>query len=192
MTDIAELKRRIRQQAMANRRAQSNRDSLSRDIFAKVTALPAYQAAQTVMYYVAMPSEVQTRDALVAALRSGKGVVVPYCVAGELALCRLESLDELEPGTWNIPEPNRRLRSLPEKQSQVTELDVIIVPGVAFDRRGGRIGHGKGYYDRLLARAEPKTRRIAVAYECQMFPEVPMSEHDIFMDTVVTEEAVYR
>jgi 5-formyltetrahydrofolate cyclo-ligase len=191
MTDIAQLKRQIRRQAMANRRSQTNRDLLSRAIFARVSALAEYRAAQTVMYYVAMPVEVQTRKALLAALRSNQRIVVPYCEDRQLALFRLESMDELEPGTLNIPEPKRRLRSVPEKQVEVTELDVVIVPGVAFDRSGGRLGHGKGYYDRLLARADPKTRRIAVAYECQMFPHIPMSKHDVVMDKVVTERAVY-
>jgi 5-formyltetrahydrofolate cyclo-ligase len=191
MTDITALKGRIRRQAIANRQAQTNRDALSRDILSRVTALPEYQAAQTIMYYVAMPVEVQTRDALVAALRSDKNVVVPYCDRGELSLFRLESMDELDPGMWTILEPHGQLRSLPAKRARVSELDVIIVPGLAFDRKGGRIGHGKGYYDRLLARAESKTKRIAVAYECQMFPEVPMSEHDIYMDKVVTEKAIH-
>jgi len=189
--DIAERKRQIRQQATAQRQSQADRDSLSRDIFARVTALPEYQAARTVMYYVAMPVEVQTRDALATALSSVKRVVVPYCVAGELALFRLESMDELEPGTWDIPEPCGHLRSVPEKQVHVDELDVVIVPGVAFDRFGGRLGHGKAYYDRLLARAKRNTQRIAVAYECQMFPQIPMSPHDVYMDKVVTEGAVY-
>jgi 5-formyltetrahydrofolate cyclo-ligase len=192
MVDMTERKRQIRRQAIANRQLQANRESLSRVISATVEALPAYRAAQTVMYYVAMPVEVQTRDALTAALHAGKRVVVPYCAGGELELFRLADMDELEPGTLGILEPSRDLRSIREKQAHAGELDVIIVPGVAFDRRGGRLGHGKGYYDRLLARTEPRTRRIAVAYESQMFPEIPMSDHDVFMDMVVTETTVYR
>jgi 5-formyltetrahydrofolate cyclo-ligase len=66
-----------------------------------------------------------------------------------------------------------------------------MVPGVAFDREGGRTGHGKGYYDKLLQHARPDAPLVALAFECQLFPEIPMQPHDIFMDAVVTEEAVY-
>jgi 5-formyltetrahydrofolate cyclo-ligase len=73
----------------------------------------------------------------------------------------------------------------------VTSLELIIVPGVAFDSSGGRIGHGKGYYDRLLRNVTPATRIVALAFECQMFAEIPMLDQDAFMDKVVTERAVY-
>jgi 5-formyltetrahydrofolate cyclo-ligase len=74
----------------------------------------------------------------------------------------------------------------------VGEIDLIVVPGVAFDRRGGRTGHGKGYYDKLLTHARRDTVLVAVAFECQVFSEVPMTERDVFMDRIVTEKAVYR
>ena len=71
------------------------------------------------------------------------------------------------------------------------EIDLIMVPGVAFDRRGARMGHGKGYYDKLLQHARPETPLIALAFECQLFPEIPTASHDIFMDMIITESAVY-
>ena len=67
----------------------------------------------------------------------------------------------------------------------------MIVPGVAFDRDGGRLGHGFGYYDKLLNRARPDAPLVALAFECQLFPQIPMQAHDVFMDKVVTESAVY-
>jgi 5-formyltetrahydrofolate cyclo-ligase len=70
-------------------------------------------------------------------------------------------------------------------------LDLVMVPGVAFDLRGGRLGHGKGYYDRLLPRIRPSAPLVAVAFECQLFPEIPMLEYDVFMDRVITEKAIY-
>jgi 5-formyltetrahydrofolate cyclo-ligase len=66
-----------------------------------------------------------------------------------------------------------------------------MVPGVAFDRRGGRMGHGKGYYDKLLEHARLDTPLVALAFECQMFPEIPVAEHDVFMDKIITESATY-
>ncbi|HVJ85527.1 MAG TPA: 5-formyltetrahydrofolate cyclo-ligase [Caulifigura sp.] len=191
MSSVAELKKTIREQSHANRNALVEKDELSKLIMARVMALPEYHAANTVMYYIDVRSEVRTRQALPDALASGKRVIIPYCVDGELELFHLESMDELELGMYRILEPKAELRTVAEKKIDVEALDLIIVPGVAFDRRGGRTGHGKGYYDKLLEHAKPSTPLVALAFECQMFPEIPMDGHDIFMDKVVTEEAVY-
>lgn len=190
--DLHDLKKSIRQQAQANRKAQPDKDNVSLAIWERFSSLPEYASAKTVMLYVHMRNEVRTQPFLSVALSQGKKVVVPYCVEDELELFRLESMDELEIGTWGILEPRMLLRAMPEKRPQPEELDLVMVPGVAFDRRGGRTGHGKGYYDKLLQHARPDAPLVAVAYECQLFPEIPMMEHDIFMDKVVTEQAVYE
>ncbi|MFM8726912.1 MAG: 5-formyltetrahydrofolate cyclo-ligase, partial [Planctomycetaceae bacterium] len=70
--------------------------------------------------------------------------------------------------------------------------DLIMVPGVAFDRRGARMGHGKGYYDKLLQHARLNTPLVALAFECQLFEEIPVADHDIFMDRLITEDHVYQ
>ncbi len=184
-------KRRIRRQAEALRRAQPDKDALSRVICARFAGLPEYAAAATVMAYVGFGDEVRTRAFLCAAMAEGKRVVVPYCQGGELALFALEALDELAPGTLGIPEPKTELRSLPGRRMAPGALDLVMVPGVAFDRRGGRVGHGKGYYDRLLARLRPETLAAAVAFECQVFAEVPMGPHDVPMHRLITEKAIY-
>lgn len=188
----AELKQQIRAQAHENRNAQENKEELSRGIVSRFMSLPEYQAARTVLFYLDVRSEVRTRHSLEDALASGKKIVVPYCIEGEvLELFHLESLDELSLGMYRILEPKPELRSLPHKQVPVEEIDLIMVPGVAFDRRGGRTGHGKGYYDKLLEHSRPETPLVALAFECQMFPEIPMQPHDVFMDKVITEAAVY-
>jgi 5-formyltetrahydrofolate cyclo-ligase len=187
-----ERKREIRERAHANRRAQPDKDRLSREILGKLRSLPEYQSAGTVMFYVDFRDEVRTRPDLVEAMAKGKRVVVPYCSAGELELFHLERMEELDAGMLGILEPREELRRVDAKRVDVSQLDLIIVPGVAFDPRGGRTGHGKGYYDKLLASARPDTALFAVAFECQLFPEVPMAEHDVFMDMVVTEKSVYR
>ena len=192
LLESAERKRRIREQAHANRRAQKDKDALSRQIVSKFVALPEYEAAQTVMFYIDVRAEVRTRADLPAALESGKRIVVPYCVDGELELFDLASMDELEIGMYKILEPKPELRTVIEKRVEVDELDRIMVPGVAFDRRGGRTGHGKGYYDKLLEHARPETPLVALAFECQMFDEIPTEEHDVFMDKVITEAGVYQ
>ena len=193
LESIRERKDALRKQAHANRNAQENKDELSRRIVGAFMSLPEYATAETVMFYIDVRSEVRTRHDLQLALESGKRVIVPWCnAAGELELFRLKSMDELELGMYRILEPKQDLRGLPEKQVDVSELDLIMVPGVAFDRRGGRMGHGKGYYDKLLQHARLDTPLVALAFECQLFEEIPVAEHDIFMDRVITEDRVYE
>jgi 5-formyltetrahydrofolate cyclo-ligase len=190
--DLGTHKQAIRKQALANRFAQPEKDAVSRIIWDKFVALPEVAAATTLMLYVHMRNEVRTQPYLSEALRLGKRIVIPYCVDDSLELFHLEDIEELEIGTWSILEPRLLLRAQPGKRVRSEEPDVVMVPGVAFDRRGGRMGHGRGYYDKLLAHVRPDARLVAAAYECQVFPEVPMAEHDVFMDRVVTEQAVYE
>jgi 5-formyltetrahydrofolate cyclo-ligase len=189
--DPQQLKKSIREQAHAARNALPNKDELSGLICERLAALPEYARANTVMYYVDVRSEVRTRHYLPAALTQGKRIVVPYCVNGELELFHLQNMDELALGMYKILEPKAELRALAGKRVEAGELDLVIVPGVAFDRDGGRTGHGFGYYDKLLNRARPDAPLIALAFECQLFPRIPMQPHDVFMDKVVTETAVY-
>ncbi|MCA9106084.1 MAG: 5-formyltetrahydrofolate cyclo-ligase [Pirellulaceae bacterium] len=189
--DRAALKQQIREQAHENRRAQEDKDEISRDIMARFMTLPEYDRAATVMFYIDVRAEVRTRNDLEKALGSGKKIVVPYCVDGELELFHLESMDELETGMYKILEPRQDLRSVESKRVDVAELDLIMVPGVAFDRVGGRTGHGKGYYDKLLEHAKLTTPLVGVAFDCQIFDEIPMESHDIFMDRVVTQSETY-
>ncbi len=169
--------------------AQKNKDELSRTICATFTALPAYTAARTVMWYVDAGSEVRTRHTLPEALTHGKRVVVPWCVVetNRLELFLLEDMSELVEGAYKILEPKQELRGLPQKKVMPDELDLVMVPGTAFDLRGGRMGQGKGYYDRLLANARADAPLVALAFDCQMFEEIPVASHDVFMDLVVTE-----
>ena len=142
------------------------------------------------MLYVGVRSEVRTHWLLPEPLEKGKRIVVPYCVGNELQVFLLESLDELAAGTYGILEPRPELRALPSRRVEAGQIDLVMVPGVAFDRRGGRLGHGKGYYDRFLPRLRPDVLAVGVAFECQLLGEVPMLPSDVFMDRVITEEAV--
>jgi 5-formyltetrahydrofolate cyclo-ligase len=190
--DYQAVKSRIRETAHAQRRDQPNKDELSRRIVAKFFGLEEYRAARTVLLYLDVRAEVRTRHDLPSALASGKRIVVPWCNDdGQLELFHLEHVDELSVGMYKILEPRLELRLLPAKQVAVTELDVVMVPGVAFDRRGARMGHGKGYYDKLLENVRPDTPVVALAFECQLFPEIPNEPHDVFMDKILTEAGVY-
>lgn len=188
---LKQQKELLRQQAHANRQALANKDELSEIICQRFAELPEYQAAQTVMFYVDVRAEVRTRHYLPTALEHGKRIVVPYCVDGELELFHLEDMQELAVGMYKILEPRPELRELPRKRIDVAELDLIMVPGVAFDRSGARMGHGFGYYDKLLEHARADTPLVALAFECQLFEEIPTQAHDVFMDKIITEATVY-
>ena len=182
----------LREQARKARVAQPDKDATSGKILERVFALPDYQAAKCVMFYVDAGSEVRTRHHLPAALESGKSIVVPYCVVETttLRLFRLESMQELVEGAYKILEPRVELRESPAKQVRPEELDLVLVPGTAFDREGGRMGQGKGYYDRLLAGVRTDAKLVALAFACQLVDRVPVDGHDVFMDLVVTEDEV--
>jgi 5-formyltetrahydrofolate cyclo-ligase len=191
--DWQEQKKAIREQAHANRKAQENKDELSQKICETFAALPEYQSARTVLFYIDVRTEVRTRNYLATALGHGKKIAVPWCRPdGHLELFELTSMEELAVGMYKILEPRAELRELPEKRVDIKQVDLIMVPGVAFDRRGARMGHGFGYYDKLLEHSRPDTPLVALAFECQLFPEIPTQAHDIFMDKIITERAVYQ
>jgi 5-formyltetrahydrofolate cyclo-ligase len=191
LTPLQITKKQIREEAHARRNAQLDKEALSQSICATFASLPEYQAATTVMFYVDVRSEVRTRHYLATALTHGKKIVVPFCVDGQLELFHLEDMNELEIGMYKILEPRKDLRERSGKKVAVLQLDLIMVPGVAFDKRGARMGHGFGYYDKLLEHARPDAPFVALAFECQLFPEIPTQAHDVFMDKIITEKAVY-
>ncbi|TWU12000.1 5-formyltetrahydrofolate cyclo-ligase family protein [Symmachiella macrocystis] len=184
-------KPQIRQQARDARQALDNRHARSQQITDHLHTLPEYQSAHTVMLYVSVREEVATADLINAALETDKQVVIPYCHDGELQLFHLKNRDELTPGAYGIPEPHSELRTQPDRSAATDQLDIILVPGVAFDIHGARCGHGKGYYDKLLQTAKSKTPLIALAFDCQIFRKIPTESHDVFMDKIITESRIY-
>lgn len=148
------------------------------------------------MLYLSCRSEVHTRGTVEAALGAGKRIVIPYCTVDDsgrnkLGLWWLESLDELVPGMWKILEPPKSRWGEAVKEIDPQALDLILLPGVAFDANGGRLGNGRGYYDRLLAEIIPGCQVIGVGFECQIFEEIPMDRFDRYLDVVITEAHFY-
>ena len=190
--ELQRVMEEIRARARARRRKQENKDQLSRRICRKLASLPEYAAAEVVMFYVDGASEVRTRHFLPTAWGQGKRTVVPYCAGVELELFHVESLEELAPGTLRIPEPTAEIRGRAGRKVELSEVDLIVMPGVAFDRRGGRIGQGKGYYDKLLATVPAPPTLVALAFECQLVDDIPMSPHDVYVDKVITEKEIYE
>ncbi len=178
------------------RRLQPNKSILSQQICEKLINLPEYQTASVVMWYVDCRSEVRTRQNLTSILQSDKKIVAPYCTQDEfskpkLGLWLLQDMNELRPGKWDILEPPKQRWQETGKQIQVEQLDLIVVPGVGFDRQGGRLGNGAGYYDRLLAKVRKDALLVGIAFESQLLESITMDEHDIFMDKVITETEIY-
>lgn len=195
--ELKERKQQMRRAAYDARNAQPDKDRLSELAIARFAALPEYQHAQTAMWYLDCRSELRTRHALPAALASGKRIVVPYCTVDEqgqnkLGLWWLESMDELIVGKWKILEPPRERWGEPGKEIDPRDLDIVMVPGVGFSRQGARMGNGQGYYDRLLQQVRPDCPLVAVCYESQLFDDLIVAPHDVFMDKVITEQAVYQ
>jgi 5-formyltetrahydrofolate cyclo-ligase len=188
----------IRRQAYTQRNAQQDKERLSEVIFERFIGQTAYQQAETVMWYVHCRSEVRTLPALSAALENQqKRVVIPYCTKDDaghniLGLWWLQDLSELTAGTWGILEPPAERWGEKVKQIDPAMLDLIMVPGVGFDRQGGRIGNGAGYYDRLFTKVRADAVLSSVCYEVQLFAQIPMQAHDVYMDYVITEQAVYQ
>ncbi len=195
--ELIDRKNAMRRAAYDARNAQENKDQLSEAAIARFVQLPEYCQARTAMWYIDCRSELRTRHALFAALNSGKRIVVPYCTedetgANKLGLWLLENMDELVIGKWKIMEPPRARWGEPGKEIDPSQLDIIMVPGVGFGRDGARMGNGQGYYDRLLEKVRPDCALVALCYESQLFDDLVVGPHDVYMDKVVTEAAVYQ
>jgi 5-formyltetrahydrofolate cyclo-ligase len=191
-----DLKNQQRRQAYDARERQNDKDEISRIICEKFIAHPAYRQAKTVMWYSHCRSEVRTQPALLRELVTGKRMVIPYCTIDEqgynkLGLWLLEDFAELAPGMWGILEPPKQRWDEVGKEIAPEQLDCIMVPGVAFDRNGGRLGNGAGYYDRLLRNVRADAVLIGVCFESQLVEQVAMESHDVPMDIVITEKALY-
>jgi 5-formyltetrahydrofolate cyclo-ligase len=186
----------LRRAAYDARAAERNKDSASQSAVASLVKLPEYQAASTALWYLDCRSELRTRHAIPAALASGKKIVIPFCTvdesgANKLDLWWLQAMDELVIGKWKILEPPRHRWHEPARLVRPAELDIVIAPGVAFSRAGGRLGNGQGYYDRLLEQVRGDCPLVGLCYECQLFDDLKVDPHDIFMDKVITEAAIY-
>ncbi|MCL4874584.1 5-formyltetrahydrofolate cyclo-ligase [bacterium] len=151
-----------------------------------------YRGSSRIALYSSFGNEVLTDDIFAAAMRDGKEVFYPRVVtergpaenARQLRFFRVRSLDELSAGSYELGEPPAG-----NQASDASGLDLIVVPGVAFDGRGGRLGFGKGYYDAALASANcPK---VALAYEFQVLKvNIPLEPHDVPVSAIMTEKRV--
>lgn len=183
-------KKRVRSLVLARRAAltEKERREKSLQIAEQVLSLPEYEQAQTVMLFLNFRDEVETTGLAEETLKRGKRLVLPRCAPqGVLIPALVRDLSrDIEPGTWGIREPKRD--TLVEVDP--TSIDLVIVPGAAFDEQGNRLGYGGGYYDRFFKRIRPEVPRVAIAFQTQILPEVPVGEYDQKISILVTEEGV--
>jgi len=148
--------------------------------------LPEYQDARTLLITLNFGSEVSTGLIGEMALASGKTLLAPRVNSATKMLDLYEIRDlaaDLASGLWGIPEP----RPLACRPASADEIDWVLVPGIAFDRFGGRLGYGGGYYDRLLPLLPPGVPNAAAAYSLQLVDRVPHGRHDLRIKTLVTD-----
>jgi len=193
---LEDLKKKLRTRILQRRDSMDYgaRASLSEKVIDNLFSTSEFIDAETVFFYVNFRSEVETLSGIRRALSEPRRVAVPYCVLEErrLEFVELQNVEEdLVEDAYGILEPLpslRRSRSVPH-----TSADVVLFPGSVFDLRGGRMGYGAGYYDKTFAAVEPKPVFIALAFDFQVLADgesVPMAEHDLFVDKIVTEKRV--
>ncbi len=167
--------------------APDERAALSRTVLDRALRLDAYRRARAVGLYAAMGAEVATSDLARDAVAAGKRVAWPLAVAGERALAyAICPADELVEGPLRTRQPPPGAPLLP-----LSDLDVVFVPGVAFDLACRRLGRGRGHYDATLRALRPDAVRIGLAFELQIVPELPQEPHDAPVDLVVTEARIF-
>ncbi|MBI4352496.1 MAG: 5-formyltetrahydrofolate cyclo-ligase [Candidatus Omnitrophica bacterium] len=151
----------------------------------KLFRLSAFQTAKTVCFYVSLPEEVDTAFMIDRALRSGKRVAAPLSdlKKRELALYEMKNRTELVTGAYGILEPP----PLRERSVKASEIDCVVVPGLVFDKKGNRLGRGKGFYDRFLKGLDRRVPRIGLAFSFQVAEKMPVEAHDEKVDVVLTE-----
>jgi 5-formyltetrahydrofolate cyclo-ligase len=191
MQDLKEKKSEIRRETLARRNALSDEDrsQQSKAIMECLFDFANFLEARIVLFYVNADSEVATEAMIDRALAYGKIVAVPWVDQKERQILplKIDNLDQdVRPGYRGIREPiPQRCKAIPVKN-----VDLAIIPGVAFDERGGRIGHGTGYYDKFIPMLDVTTRKVALAYECQIVPQIPMEPHDRYIDIIITEKRI--
>lgn len=182
---LLDTKQRIRTELRASLRALGSGliESWSAGIVRHLTAPGVIEPAQaTVALFSGIPGEPDLLP-LIPWVRSRGGRAVFFGFAeGQLVPCLVKDTSELERGLFGVWVPRASCPVLPAE-----ELDVILTPGLAFDRQGGRLGRGRGHFDRLFAQAGVKARRVGVCFDCQVIDQVPVEAHDARMDVVVTE-----
>jgi len=149
---------------------------------------PEFIKAKTVLFYASFRSEADTKEIINISLKTGKTVILPKVDTKEkaLKLYEIKDLNELSPGYMQIMEP----KASEERLKNLADIDLILIPGAAFDLQGNRLGYGAGFYDKLLSGMEKRILIIAPAYEEQIAEKIASESHDVKADRIITDKRI--
>ena len=186
----------LRKLILEKRRALSDQERRGKSLAIQERLLrrKEFEQGRMIHLFLSFRGEVMTDGIVKQALALGKRVVVPVVSREEEGLIFSELMqypEEVEPGTLGIPEPKKEFI----RKVDISSVDLFVLPGLAFDFHGNRLGYGGGYYDRILGRAAQrrvsgKVPLIALAFELQLVDCIPSSVHDVQVHKIVTEERV--
>ncbi len=191
MDDIIVKKREVRTNALKIRESLTpgRYEKNSRGIRDQLLEFANFQESTTILLYSSFRQEPDTKDIIQECFDLGKVVLLPvvHPKRQEFITFKVDNLD-----TDLRQRPDGRMEPDPKicKPILTRFIDLAIIPGIAFDERGGRIGYGEGYYDKLIMSLPSTTRKVAIAMECQLVNQVPMEAHDRFVDIIITEDRV--
>lgn len=191
MNEISNKKKQIRREKLKIRREmnieeKSNYDKIIKDKFFESSF---YKESENIFIYISYDSEINTKDIITRAIKEGKKIYVPRTEFSTKLMNAviIENFDNLVESRYGILEPKKD-----EPFIDPNDLDLIVVPGVAFDKNGGRVGYGAGYYDRYFKRINNENKskivKLALAYDFQLMDKVPTDEEDVLIDAVMTEK----
>ena len=168
----------------------AERAERSREIVRRIVELPAWRGSSRVLLFAPLPAEPDLDLLWGGGALIGKRCAYPRVEGAALRLYYVQGLEELEPTRWGLREPPPRAA----REAALADCDLVLVPGLAFDAAGGRLGRGGGFYDRLLATRDPaRTRLVGVGFACQPVGDVlPLAAHDVRLDEIVTERPGFR
>lgn len=183
------MKKDLRKELLKKRKSLSNLDVLkkSSQIEKRLFKMNEYKKSQMILYYISYDNEVCTHYMIKNSLLEGKNVVVPLSNKKNitLILSKLDKWDDLKIGSYKILEPKKEYI----KRVSIDKIDLIIVPGVGFDKQGNRIGHGIGYIDKLLQDSNYASH-IGLAFELQIVDSISTEKHDISVNKIITEKRI--
>jgi len=189
----AEKKASLREKITALKDALSKNavQRMSESVAGRCFSLPVYQKSRNILIYISLDKEVQTESIIKRFFAMGKGVFIPIVddENNDLLVSEIPSLDiKLEEGACGIRVPEEKDRTIVSPDI----IDLAFVPGLAFTQKGTRLGRGKGYYDRLLARLPSHVMKVGLAFDFQILDFIPISQHDMGVDMVLTENETFN
>lgn len=166
---------------------ENNKENMDTSIYSNIVNSENYIKANSIFIYVSYEKEVSTYKIIENALLNGKEVFVPKVISKVKGMkaVQIKSFKDLKPGAYGILEPDNI-----NTEASVDYFDLVILPGLAFDKYGGRLGYGGGFYDRFISKADKNNILLGLAYEFQIVEEVPMVEFDVRIQGIITENKI--